>query len=506
MEFSISVIWLLAIGLFFIYRAYLIYYNLYIHPLSKVPGPKLYAVSWFPRLWWQHVKGCHHRDLVKLHEKYGPIVRVGPDEVSAPSDAAWEAIGGTSRQFMRDPSFFIVSQLQKDGKSFISLEKTDHHAIRRMLLPAFTNKAFQTHEKLVASWIEKLLSKIRNNESPKEINIDRFFCWFTFDVMGALSFGTDFGCLAHERDHAYLKAAELGAPFLSVMQVILRFPETRWFYDWAVKLPWMRMWNTLRTISDAEARKWIDEVADENREDIMAMIYKGMQNEKDPITPIQALDVASILTLSGGEATPVLMTAMMWNILKTPRVWKRLCYEIRNSGMFKTAADITAESTDKIPYLDAIIQESLRTDTPFATMIPRVVPAEGAWMDGYWLPGGTSCGVPHYSAGHWDYNFKDPNDFVPERWLPNERNARYENDKRAAFRPFAKGSLDCIGKRFVYCEVRMAFVSLIWHFDFELAPRSLGWDKGTKAEFIRIIRQKRPLYVKATPRQFDLPA
>jgi hypothetical protein len=50
--------------------------------------------------------------------------------------------------------------------------------------------------------------------------------------------------------------------------------------------------------------------------------------------------------------------------------------------------------------------------------------------------------VPHYTAGHWEYNFTDPDQFVPERWLPDERDARYANDKRDAFRPFAKGSLD----------------------------------------------------------------
>ncbi|KDN64370.1 putative averantin oxidoreductase [Colletotrichum sublineola] len=496
-------VWLVIVaGLLAVYRAYRIYYNLYLHPLSKLPGPKLYAVSWIPRLWRQHVSGCHHRDLVKLHEKYGAIVRVGPDEVSAPSGAAWEVIGGKSRQFLRDPNFFKVSQLQQEGKSFISLDKAEHHAIRRMLLPAFTNKAFQQHEEHVASWVTKLVSKIRANESPKEINIERLFTWFTFDVMGALSFGTDFGCLSLERDHTYLRAAELGSPFLSIMQIILRFPRTRWLYNLALRLPWAKLWSSLRTISDAEAKRWIEDVADVNREDIMAAVYKGMHDEKDPVTPLQALDVASILTLSGAEATPILMTAMMWNILKTPRVWKRLCYEIRESGLFQTAADLTAENTSKIPYLDAVIQESLRTDTPFATTIPRIVPPEGAWMDGYWLPGGTSCGVPHYCAGHWDFNFSDPEEFVPERWLPEERDEKYAYDKRDAFRPFAKGSLDCIGKRFVYNEVHMAFATLIWYFDLSLASRSLDWDKGHRAEFIRIIRQKRPLYIKATPRQF----
>jgi hypothetical protein len=49
----------------------------------------------------------------------------------------------------------------------------------------------------------------------------------------------------------------------------------------------------------------------------------------------------------------------------------------------------------------------------------------------------------------------------------------------------------------------MAFAALFWHFDFELAPQSFDWDKGHTAEFIQIIRQKRPLWVKAKPRNFS---
>jgi hypothetical protein len=49
----------------------------------------------------------------------------------------------------------------------------------------------------------------------------------------------------------------------------------------------------------------------------------------------------------------------------------------------------------------------------------------------------------------------------------------------------------------------MAFADLFWHYDFELAEQSKDWDKGYVAEFIRIIRQKRPLYVRATRRNFS---
>lgn len=395
-------------------------------------------------------------------------MRVGPDEVSNATGTAWDTIGGSSQQFMRDLNFFSVSQLQVEGKSFISQNKQDHHAIRRLLLPAFTNKAFMHHEDIVNVWLEKLRKKMEDQKG-QEFNIERMFTWFTFDVMGVLSFGEDFSCLENEKNHPYLHAAEVGAPFLSVMQVLLRFPATRGFYNLALRLPWMDWWNSLRVMSDKTAARWLDTVDEvgEDRGDIMSTIYNGMKDKEHPITRVQALDVASILVLSGSEATPILMTAMMWNIMSNPRVYERVKHEIRYSGIIKTAADITAANTDNMVYMDAIIQESLRTDMPFATTIPRIVPPGGAAVDGYFLPGGvslltipesslqfltsflqTTCGVPHYTAGNWEYNFTDPGSFVPERWLP-ERDAKYKNDKRAAFRPFAKGSLDCIGKRYV---------------------------------------------------------
>ena len=464
-----TILKLLTFYKFILYRLYKIYYNLYLHPLARIPGPKLYAASWIPRLWRQHIKGSHYKDLVKLHDKYGIIVRVGPDEVSNATGTAWDAIGGGSVQYMRDLNFFSVSQLQVEGKSFISQNKRDHHAIRKLLLPAFTSKAFAHHEDIVQEWLRKMNKKIE--EKPGEaLNYERLFTWFAFDVMGVLSFGEDFGCLEHDRNHPYLHAAEVGAPFLSVMQCLLRFPITRPLYNLALLLPWMDWWNSLREVSDETAAKWLqkaeEDVLEEDRGDIMSTIYKGMKDKKDPITRMQALDVASILVLSGSEATPILMTAMMWNILSVPRVYERVKHEIRHSGIFKSEADITAANSDKMRYMDACIQESLRTDTPFATTIPRVVPPGGGVIDGFWLPEGvstwlqsitspltqisqTTCGVPHYTAGHWEYNFTDPDQFVPERWLPDERDARYANDKRDAFRPFAKGSLDCIGKRYI---------------------------------------------------------
>ena len=66
-------------------------YNLVFHPLSRIPGPWLAAVSniWLA-LQTKHGRLAHLGRT--LHEEYGPYVRVGPDEIWFNSKAAFKAI------------------------------------------------------------------------------------------------------------------------------------------------------------------------------------------------------------------------------------------------------------------------------------------------------------------------------------------------------------------------------------------------------------------------------
>jgi hypothetical protein len=66
----------------------IVIYRLYLHPLARIPGPRLAPVS---PLWqaWQIRQG---RSLARLHDKYGPAVRIGPNEVIFNTKEAYETI------------------------------------------------------------------------------------------------------------------------------------------------------------------------------------------------------------------------------------------------------------------------------------------------------------------------------------------------------------------------------------------------------------------------------
>jgi hypothetical protein len=75
----------------FVLVASIIIYRLYFHPLARVPGPRIAAVSSFWHAY--HARNGRMALLGKtLHRQYGPVVRVGPGEVWFNSKEAFQAI------------------------------------------------------------------------------------------------------------------------------------------------------------------------------------------------------------------------------------------------------------------------------------------------------------------------------------------------------------------------------------------------------------------------------
>lgn len=68
-------------------------YRRWMHRMSRYPGPWLNSVSSIPSAIAAY-RGVQHLYNYKLHEKYGPVVRISPDELSFTEAYAWEQIYG----------------------------------------------------------------------------------------------------------------------------------------------------------------------------------------------------------------------------------------------------------------------------------------------------------------------------------------------------------------------------------------------------------------------------
>lgn len=202
---------------------------------------------------------------------------------------------------------------------------------------------------------------------------------------------------------------------------------------------------------------------------------------------------AGVMIIAGSETTATLLSGATYLVLKTPEVLQKLKDEVR--GKWKKYDDITIEQVNNTPYLVAVLQEALRFFPPVPAGFGRYVEKGGAFVSGWYVPEGTTLAVSQYAVAHSQRNFKDPDMFVPERWMGD---LRYADDNRAAVQPFSFGPRNCIGKvgillnesdhyalltslqNLAYAEMRLIFAKIIWTFDIELDAKSKDWMKECK--------------------------
>ena len=108
---------------------------------------------------------------------------------------------------------------------------------------------------------------------------------------------------------------------------------------------------------------------------------EGGMNQRDIIAN------ARVLLLAGSETTATLLSGATYYLLQHPDAMRHVQSEVRTA--FKREEEITlrsVSSTSSLPYLNAVIQESLRCYPPVPATLPRRTGPEGALIDGRFVP------------------------------------------------------------------------------------------------------------------------
>lgn len=156
--------------------------------------------------------------LLPLHEKYGPVVRIAPDELSFTHPDAWKDIYGH-----RVGNNHNVLELPKAGRFYrtrgtlpniISEEDRVHHGlVRRVLSHGFSDRNLRARESVITGYADTLIKQLRrlsvptlDDEIPSlgegpSVNMAAWYNFVTVDIISHLAFGEPSGCLDHaERD------------------------------------------------------------------------------------------------------------------------------------------------------------------------------------------------------------------------------------------------------------------------------------------------------------------
>lgn len=121
------------------------------------------------------------------------------------------------------------------------------------------------------------------------------------------------------------------------------------------------------------------------------------------------------------------------------------------------------------PYLNGIIEETLRLWPPAPGPAQRTTPPEGIIVDSKFVPGNTQVSVTPITLQRDPRYYTRPQEFLPERWIDLERPSHWNHDTRA-FIPFTVGQFSCLGKNLAYQELRLFLGTVVKNFDFTFAP------------------------------------
>ncbi|KAF2280273.1 cytochrome P450 [Westerdykella ornata] len=470
-------------------------YRVYFHPLSKFPGPKFSAFTRIPHLksiW----TGKTHLYVRELHEQYGDVVRISPDELSYAHPNAWRDIFGKGVKGTPGsvpPKHFVRYSKPANGvEDLIVSDDTDHARMRRIFSTAFSDKALKQQEPLFMQYADKLIKSLRDHvkeDADAKLDLSRFFNLTTFDVMGDLSFGESLHMLdSGEYD-----------PWVSVIFESVRK---------GIKLGLLFWYPVAATIFQAMAPRSISRARDIHFQYAVDRVTKRLEKgrasegvdlwtlvlgrkEGEGLSRGEMDCNASLFMVAGTETTATLLSGLTYLLLKNPVTYKKLVQEIR--AAFASPADINMEGAAALPYLNACVKEALRRYPPVAAGLPHLTPSDGSTICGQFVPPRTTVAIPHFGAYNTSINFRDPLAFVPERWLGDER---YANDRKAVFQPFQYGTRDCLGRNMAYHEMRLIISKVLYNFDLELCPESDNWMN----QDTYIIWEKPPLMVKLKDR------
>ncbi|KAK7699900.1 hypothetical protein SLS64_011331 [Diaporthe eres] len=205
-------------------------YNVYFHPLARVPGPFLAKIS---DLWHAyHVStGTRHILLGELHKTYGktsslawfaveaqprlgPLIRLGPNTVSVNTDDGLQKVFSATSPIDKSPfykafapgfdsSFAAVGQAFKEKKSILS--------------HAFAQKKLDAMETTFMEHTRKLCNVIATRE---EVELDDCLSALTIDILSHVCFGETFDLLRDPAEKTRIsKGLEHAAKFVSLTEV-----------------------------------------------------------------------------------------------------------------------------------------------------------------------------------------------------------------------------------------------------------------------------------------------
>ncbi|KAH8651297.1 isotrichodermin C-15 hydroxylase [Xylariales sp. PMI_506] len=457
-------------------------YNLFFHPLRRIPGPLLQRASPLP--YSRYIFGGRAPFHVhELHEKYGPVVRLSPNHLSFIDVRAWKDIYDRRPPPSDDPRDSLLDENPKSKYHYgffpgipttiISATRSEHALLRDALIPGFSDKALRTQEPRIRRYVNLLVNRLRQHAETAPgksatVDLNKWYSWASFDIIGDLIFAESFRCLEQEDWHPFMRGL-VGSR--GMVLVVLNYTGFLWLTQLLCVVLLRRLiFNVQGFLVAMVERRLSAKVEIED-------LFEGlMRHRKDGLLDDRQLRAnARFLLMAGFETTATSMNGVTYLLLTHPEAMEKLKQEVRST--FNSSEEITITSVSRLPYMLGCINESLRLYPSVPGSMVRVMAKGGGHIAGHWVPEGTMIECQQWAMNHSSNHWTDPWEFRPERYLESEKS----RDNREALQPFNVGPRDCAGRGLAHAEMRLVLANIVYNFDWKLADDSKNWMEGQRA-------------------------
>ncbi|KAJ5936910.1 cytochrome P450 [Penicillium verhagenii] len=431
--------------------AYLLYwigvvtYRLTLHPLAHIPGPFLCRISSLQQCYFEAIlNGRFLERFPEYHRRYGPVVRISPNEVHLNDSSMYHEIYKNNSMFTKDATSYALGV--SEAMAFtVSVEK--HRQKRKTLDPNFSKGRVALMEDGFYEELELVFDRITEYEQrgeplPGDI-ISRYLFGKSLDLVSSSNFVE-----RAEQMRSFTKGIWIAIHFQFIRNTLLALP--RWILaylsDTFVKILWFTERLAEQAIQDfdmqeALAKSPIDETIFDR---LLTDSARRQASGKD-LRPLRFRELAdeSVGILNAGtEPTATMLSYATYFWLKFPHVQSRVLEELASVQQVK--GRLPLQQLENLPYFTGFVKESLRYMPLVPGRLPRTVPpGEGLYVPStkQTIPPGSVVGMSHLAI-HFDPDvFEQPDEFRPERWIGEQGKAL-----NRWLLSFSKGRTDCIGK------------------------------------------------------------
>ncbi|OTA57889.1 cytochrome P450 [Hypoxylon sp. EC38] len=398
--------------------------------------------------------------FVSLADRYGEIYRLrlpGRTIVVASSHRLVDELCDESR-FIKIPkaALWEIRNGVHDGLFTAKIDEPNWGIAHRVLMPAFGPMSIRGMFDEMHEIATQLAMKWARYGPRHPIEVSEDFTRLALDTLALCSMGYRFNSYYTSELHPFIAAM---GDFLTESGNRPNRTMPSWFY----RNEDAKYFKDIETL-----RKTADEVLQErkrnpsDRKDLLTAMLNGV----DPKTGQHMSDSSitdNLITflIAGHETTSGLLSFAFYELLKHPDAYRKAQQEV-DTVIGK--GPITVDHMSKLPYIAAVMRETLRLDAPISQI--SVTAKEDTLLAGKYPIYKDEAAAMLLKKMHVDpavYG-DDALEFKPERMLDEPFNKLPKN----AWKPFGNGLRACIGRPFAWQEATLAIAMLLQNFNFVL--------------------------------------